>query len=69
MANPHDAAAPADPRTSGPAPRSAPSAPVILDGLAAQVPDLDASETAEWLESFDAVVDAAGPGRARFRLL
>ena len=69
MANPPDPAATVAPTTSGSAPRSAPSAPVITDGLVAQVPDRDATETAEWLESFDAVVDAAGPARGRFLLL
>ncbi len=42
---------------------------VITDGLPSQLPDVDPSETAEWLESFDAVVNAAGPARARFLML
>ncbi|MBZ0269284.1 pyruvate dehydrogenase (acetyl-transferring), homodimeric type [bacterium] len=33
-----------------------------------QLPDLDAQETAEWLESFDSVVETAGPRRAEFLL-
>jgi hypothetical protein len=33
--------------------------PIITDGLPAQYPDIDEVETAEWLESFDAVVEAA----------
>ena len=33
---------------------------VIRDGLAAHLPDIDPEETAEWLDSFDAVLDAAG---------
>ena len=30
---------------------------VIRDGLAAHLPDIDPEETAEWLDSFDAVLD------------
>ena len=43
--------------------------PVIRDGLAAHLPDTDPQETEEWLESFDAVVDAAGQQRARYLML
>jgi pyruvate dehydrogenase E1 component len=42
---------------------------IITDGLAAQYPDIDEAETAEWLESFDAVVEAHGRSRGRFLLL
>ena len=42
---------------------------VITDGLPSQLPDIDPTETAEWLESLDAVVDNAGRGRARFLML
>ena len=42
---------------------------VIRDGLAAHLPDIDPEETAEWLESFDAVLDAAGQQRARYLML
>ena len=42
---------------------------VISDGLPSQLPDVDPSETAEWLDSLDAVVDRAGRGRARFLML
>ena len=34
---------------------------IISDGLPSQLPDIDPAETAEWLESLDAVVDNAGP--------
>ena len=34
---------------------------VIRDGLAAHLPDIDPEETAEWLDSFDAVLDARRP--------
>src|SRR3954463_10092978 len=40
---------------------------VIRDGLAAHLPDIDPEETAEWLDSFDAVLDAAGVARPRRR--
>jgi len=39
---------------------------VIIDGFSPQVPDIDPAETAEWVESFDAVVDERGRSRARF---
>jgi pyruvate dehydrogenase E1 component len=42
---------------------------VIRDGLAAHLPDIDPEETAEWLDSFDAVLDAAGQQRARYLML
>ncbi|HEX3789015.1 MAG TPA: pyruvate dehydrogenase (acetyl-transferring), homodimeric type [Pseudonocardiaceae bacterium] len=42
---------------------------VIRDGLAAHLPDIDPDETAEWLDSFDAVLDAAGQQRARYLML
>ncbi|MGH9016652.1 MAG: pyruvate dehydrogenase (acetyl-transferring), homodimeric type [Acidimicrobiales bacterium] len=34
-----------------------------------QLPDIDPEETAEWIDSFDAVVDAHGRPRARFLLM
>ncbi len=42
---------------------------VITDGLPSQLPDIDPSETSEWLESLDAVIDEQGRGRARFLML
>jgi pyruvate dehydrogenase E1 component len=42
---------------------------VLFDGVAHQVPDIDPDETAEWLDSFDAVVDTHGRTRARFLLM
>ncbi|WP_098960332.1 pyruvate dehydrogenase (acetyl-transferring), homodimeric type [Pseudonocardia sp. N23] len=42
---------------------------VIRDGLASHLPDIDPEETAEWLDSFDAVLDAAGQQRARYLML
>ncbi|HKI18809.1 MAG TPA: pyruvate dehydrogenase (acetyl-transferring), homodimeric type, partial [Isosphaeraceae bacterium] len=42
---------------------------MIIDGFSHQVPDIDPEETAEWLDSFDAVVEAGGRPRARFLLM
>ena len=42
---------------------------LISDGLPSQLPDIDPDETAEWLESLDAVVDNAGRNRARYLML
>jgi pyruvate dehydrogenase E1 component len=42
---------------------------VIFDGFSHQLPDTDPGETAEWLDSFDAVVEAHGRSRARFLLM
>jgi pyruvate dehydrogenase E1 component len=39
---------------------------VIFDGFVHQLPDTDPTETTEWLDSLDAVVDARGRTRARF---
>ena len=41
---------------------------MIIDGFHHQLPDTDAEETAEWLESFDTVIDGDGRRRARFLL-
>ncbi len=38
----------------------------IFDQFKQQLPDTDPVETQEWLESLDALVEAAGPERARF---
>src|SRR3954451_2400666 len=43
--------------------------PVIFDGFAHQLPDIDPGETGEWIDSLDAVVDAHGKTRARFLLM
>src|SRR5688500_7972804 len=37
--------------------------------MPSQLPDIDPAETAEWLESLDAVVEGAGRQRARFLML
>jgi pyruvate dehydrogenase E1 component len=39
---------------------------VIFDGFVHQLPDTDPTETNEWLDSLDEVVDAHGRTRARF---
>jgi pyruvate dehydrogenase E1 component len=43
-------------------------ADMIFDGFVNQLPDTDPTETEEWLDSLDAVVDAHGKTRARFLL-
>ncbi|HVX20184.1 MAG TPA: pyruvate dehydrogenase (acetyl-transferring), homodimeric type [Acidimicrobiales bacterium] len=42
---------------------------MLFDGVSHQVPDIDPGETAEWLDSFDAVVDTRGRTRARYLLM
>ena len=42
---------------------------VIRDGVASYLPDIDADETAEWLESFDDLLSRSGPARARYLML
>jgi len=42
---------------------------VIFDGFSHQLPDIDPQETAEWVDSFDAVLDTHGKTRARFLLM
>ncbi|HEX7167082.1 MAG TPA: pyruvate dehydrogenase (acetyl-transferring), homodimeric type [Acidimicrobiales bacterium] len=42
---------------------------MIFDGVSHQLPDIDPDVTREWVESFDAIVDAQGKGRARFLLM
>jgi pyruvate dehydrogenase E1 component len=41
---------------------------MIFDGYVNQLPDSDPGETAEWLDSLDAVIDTHGKPRARFLL-
>jgi len=38
----------------------------VFDEFKHQLPDIDPQETQEWVESLDALVQAAGPDRARF---
>ena len=42
--------------------------PMIFDGYAHQLPDIDPTETEEWLDSLDAVVETHGKTRARYLL-
>jgi pyruvate dehydrogenase E1 component len=42
---------------------------MLFDGISHQVPDTDPGETEEWLDSFDAIVDARGRSRARYLLM
>jgi len=55
----------ADPHLTGGANR----VKVIRDGVASYLADSDPAETGEWLESFDALISAAGPERARYLML
>src|SRR6188472_1632421 len=41
---------------------------MIFDGFVHQLPDIDPTETQEWLDSLDAIVDTHGKTRARFLL-
>ena len=41
---------------------------MIFDGHVHQLPDIDPTETKEWLDSLDAVVDTHGKTRARYLL-
>ncbi|NYJ74355.1 pyruvate dehydrogenase (acetyl-transferring), homodimeric type [Allobranchiibius huperziae] len=41
----------------------------ILNGIPSQLPDIDPEETAEWLDSLDAVIDEGGQARARYVML
>jgi pyruvate dehydrogenase E1 component len=42
---------------------------VIFDGISHQLPDIDPTETEEWVGSFDAVLEFHGKERARFLLM
>ncbi len=42
---------------------------MLFDGVSHQLPDRDPSETAEWLDAFDDVVDTYGRTRARYLLM
>src|SRR5699024_9308380 len=42
---------------------------VIREGVASYLPDIDPDETAEWLESFDGLLERSGPARARYLML
>ena len=41
----------------------------IINGILSQVPDIDRSETEEWLESLDGLIEEKGGPRARYILL
>ena len=45
------------------------STPLLFDGFSHALPDTDAVETQEWLDSFDAIVDQGGKARARYLLM
>ncbi len=49
---------------------SQPSVPsVIHEGLPTQLPDIDPDETADWLDSFDGMLEERGRDRARYVML
>ena len=41
----------------------------LINGLLSQVPDIDPSETSEWIDSFDGLLEERGGPRARYILL
>src|SRR5450759_2120772 len=41
---------------------------MLIDGFVHQLPDIDPSETGEWLDSLNAVIDSRGRARARYLL-
>jgi pyruvate dehydrogenase E1 component len=41
---------------------------MLIDGFVHQLPDIDPSETTEWLDSLDSVIDVRGRARARYLL-
>jgi len=41
---------------------------MFIDGFVHQLPDIDESETTEWLDSLDAVIEGRGRSRARYLL-
>src|SRR5215470_18085559 len=43
--------------------------PMLTPSRLSQLPDLDASEPAEWLKSLDAITARVGPERARYLVL
>jgi pyruvate dehydrogenase E1 component len=51
------------------APKNQQRVRVIREGVASYLPDIDPDETNEWLESFDGLLENAGPGRARYLML
>ena len=42
---------------------------MIFDGISHQLPDIDPTETKEWVESFDAILKAHGRARASYLLM
>jgi pyruvate dehydrogenase E1 component len=59
-----------DHQTQGPgSPIESDRVRVIREGVASYLPDIDADETAEWLESFDDLLSRSGPARARYLML
>jgi pyruvate dehydrogenase E1 component len=42
---------------------------LVFDGFSHQLPDIDPAETAEWLDSFDGIIEVHGRNRARYLLM
>lgn len=55
--------------STAPSTGQTPIASVIHEGLPTQLPDIDPDETADWIESFDAMLDERGRERARYVML
>lgn len=41
----------------------------LINGLLSQVPDIDADETQEWIDSLDGLIEAQGGPRTRYVLM
>ncbi len=58
-----------DPASPNPGSNRSERVRVIREGVASYLPDIDAEETSEWLESFDDLLARSGPARARYLML
>ncbi len=58
-----------DDSSTVPGTRTGTTPSVIHEGLPTQLPDIDPDETADWIASFDAMLDERGRDRARYVML
>ncbi|MGB0189998.1 MAG: pyruvate dehydrogenase (acetyl-transferring), homodimeric type, partial [Nocardioides sp.] len=58
-----------DDSSTVPGTRTGSTPSVIHEGLPTQLPDIDPDETADWIASFDAMLDERGRDRARYVML
>ncbi|GAB2638035.1 pyruvate dehydrogenase (acetyl-transferring), homodimeric type [Nocardioides ginkgobilobae] len=58
-----------DDSSTVPGTRTGTTPSVIHEGLPTQLPDIDPEETADWIASFDAMLDERGRDRARYVML